>query len=346
MSITTRWFHFAATVSAVATCLLTLAARGDDKPVSFSNDVAPVLLMRCQGCHGPDKVKGGYRLDSFDRLKSPGSSGAAPVVPSRPEQSSLHQLLVAPDPDDRMPKKGDALPQREIDLIRRWIEQGATFDGRDATASIASLSDTAYPSAPVVYPRTVPISALAFSPDGKTIAAGGYHEVTLGDASTGQLRGRLGNLPRRIASVDFSPDGSRLAVVGGEPGTSGDVCLVSLSGTTHLDRIGDMMLAVRFGPDGKRLAAGGADGVIRLYDAATGRRERVIEQHADCIQPRLENARLRQPGQVRPGLRCHDGRDARRTTRSRRCRGGRRLDARRLSLLLCRARPQAAVMAP
>jgi WD40 repeat protein len=50
-----------------------------------------------------------------------------------------------------------------------------------------------------------------------------------------------------------------------------------------LERIGDVMLVVRFSPDGTRLAAGGADNAIRIYDVKSGKRELLIEQHADWV---------------------------------------------------------------
>ena len=40
--------------------------------VSFKQDVAPILVKQCQTCHGPDKAKSRYRLDTFDHLKTPG----------------------------------------------------------------------------------------------------------------------------------------------------------------------------------------------------------------------------------------------------------------------------------
>jgi hypothetical protein len=48
-----------------------LSAADAPPPVSFVNDVAPILVERCQACHGPEKTKGKYRLDTFDRCKIP-----------------------------------------------------------------------------------------------------------------------------------------------------------------------------------------------------------------------------------------------------------------------------------
>src|SRR5258706_10447154 len=53
------------------------------KPVSFIRDIAPVFVKQCQGCHGPEKSKGKYRLDSFERLMKAGESKDAPVAAGR-----------------------------------------------------------------------------------------------------------------------------------------------------------------------------------------------------------------------------------------------------------------------
>src|SRR6266516_7395420 len=83
-------------------------------PVSFSKEIAPILVKKCVACHGPEKSKGHFRLDSFDRLMRAGESKSAPVLPSQPEQSELVRRLTAKDEDDRMPQKDDPLPAEQI----------------------------------------------------------------------------------------------------------------------------------------------------------------------------------------------------------------------------------------
>jgi mono/diheme cytochrome c family protein len=102
---------------AVITLLFTVSAFAE--PVSFRDDIAPILQQRCVACHGEEKAKGGYRLDSFDVLAKPGDSGEAPFSAGDPAKSTLHSLLIAEDKDERMPQKSDALPSDEIALIQR-----------------------------------------------------------------------------------------------------------------------------------------------------------------------------------------------------------------------------------
>ena len=263
---------------------LALAA---EAPVSFARDVAPVLIKQCQSCHGPDKAKSKYRLDTFARLKTPGKSNAMPIMAGAPDKSELFRLISTSDEDDRMPQKADALPTAHVQTIKRWIEEGAKFDGPDPAAPLASIAgETNYPDPPAVYPRPEPITAIAFAPDGHEVAASGYHEITFWNTSDGKLIHRIKGLPERIWGLAYSPDGKRIAVAAGEPGVSGELRLcdrdASVAGKRLL-RISDMMLAVRFSPDGKRIAAGRADNAAEIFDAESGKRELLIQQHADWV---------------------------------------------------------------
>src|SRR5688572_20835829 len=162
-------------------CLIVFAAAGLARAdVSFKSEVAPILVERCLTCHNADKNKGEYRVDSFDLLMRPGESKRAPIVVARPQESHLFQLISSPNEDERMPGKGERLAANQVELIERWIKEGAKFDGPDPQAALITVVPIAsHPQAPQSYPRPVPITALAFSPDGTQIAAGGYHEITL-----------------------------------------------------------------------------------------------------------------------------------------------------------------------
>src|SRR5579871_2580035 len=255
--------------------------------IQFSRDIAPILLKNCQECHGPGKAKGKFRIDTFARLTQAGDSGRRSIAPGHPESSELYRLITTPDEDDRMPKKADRLPAAQIDLFERWIEQGAKFDGSNAAAPLASiLPHPVEPAPPDAYERPVPITALAFTPDGRTLVASGYHEITFWSAQTGKLLSRIKNLPERTWSIAISPDGKLLAAASGDPGMSGELRVYTLANPAEpqiLERISDMMLTVKFSGDGSLLAAGGADNAIGIYEVPSMKRRLLIEQHADWI---------------------------------------------------------------
>lgn len=277
-----RWLCAGGAVSAFATAAL--AAAGD---VSFMRDIAPILARKCVTCHGPEKAKGNYRLHNFEALLKSGASRTASVTPGQPAKSELFRLLITTDADDRMPQKDDPLPTAQIALIEKWILQGAKFDGPDARAHLASLIPRVpHPNPPPGYAWPVPVTALAFSPDGRQLAASGYHEVTLWNPANGRLLGRVKNLPQRIQALAWHPQGQWLAVGGGSPGQSGEVALVDVARgevARVLDTTIDTVMVLAFDQDGARLAAGGADNAIRIFSVPDGREIRLLQQHADWV---------------------------------------------------------------
>ncbi len=92
--------------------------------IDFAKDVQPILSDNCYACHGPDEQerKGKLRLDT--------EAGAwKALTKGDPEGSELIARIVSTDPDELMPppKKKDALPAAEIDILRQWIEEGAAW---------------------------------------------------------------------------------------------------------------------------------------------------------------------------------------------------------------------------
>ncbi|MBL9129067.1 MAG: DUF1549 domain-containing protein, partial [Verrucomicrobiales bacterium] len=107
------------------------AALGADRPVDFNRDIRPILSDRCFACHGPDdkERKAKLRLDRRDDALRPAKSGSAPLVPGKPEASTLLQRMQSHDPDEIMPppKTGKTVNAAQIELFRRWIAQGAPY---------------------------------------------------------------------------------------------------------------------------------------------------------------------------------------------------------------------------
>jgi hypothetical protein len=94
------------------------------KPVEFNRDIRPILSDNCFNCHGPAKTarKADLRLDTKE--------GALTVIaPGKLKESLLYQRITSIDPHERMPpeKTGKKLSAVQIDLVKRWIEQGAPW---------------------------------------------------------------------------------------------------------------------------------------------------------------------------------------------------------------------------
>ncbi|HLF94557.1 MAG TPA: DUF1549 domain-containing protein, partial [Planctomycetota bacterium] len=101
--------------------------------VEFNRDIRPILSENCAKCHGPDPKtrQGDVRLDTREGAFKEIEKGKAAVVAGKPGQSELWKRITSADRDEKMPpaKSGKKLSKREIDLLRRWIEQGAEYQG-------------------------------------------------------------------------------------------------------------------------------------------------------------------------------------------------------------------------
>src|SRR5947208_480707 len=112
------------------------ASAGGD--VRYSRDIRPILSDHCFACHGPDEKarKAKLRLDTKQGLLGQGENG--PIVkPGDSGGSALFGRITAADPDERMPpaKHGKPLDGRQVEIIRRWIEQGAAWEQHWAFAA-------------------------------------------------------------------------------------------------------------------------------------------------------------------------------------------------------------------
>jgi hypothetical protein len=104
---------------------------GGPAPIRYARDIRPILANRCFKCHGPDEAarQGKLRLDTPEGATAPRRHPA--IVPGDPAASELLARVTAADPDDLMPPpdaKLPALTAAEVELLRNWIAQGATWE--------------------------------------------------------------------------------------------------------------------------------------------------------------------------------------------------------------------------
>src|SRR5262245_24013957 len=98
-------------------------------PVSFANDIQPILASRCLSCHG-ESMQGG-RLDLRSRESAlEGGARGSDLVPGAAEQSRLYRRVAGVE-QPAMPAKGPALTTFEVAAIKRWIDEGARWEATD-----------------------------------------------------------------------------------------------------------------------------------------------------------------------------------------------------------------------
>ena len=218
-------------------------------------------------------------MTGFEQLIKGGESGDAAIVPGKPDASHLiAEITPNADGQAEMPKGKPALSSVEIDLIKRWIAEGAQNDS-PAGAETRFDQDN-----PPIYTRPPIITSLAYSPDGSLLAVAGFHEVLLHKADGSGLVARLIGVSERIEKVAFSVDGQRLAVAGGKPARMGELQIWNLYNqpaegqekalspqlALSIPVTYDTLYGASWSPDGKIVAVGCSDNIVRGFSAETG----------------------------------------------------------------------------
>lgn len=133
------------------------AADQADSDIQFNRDIRPILSDICFKCHGPDSTKRQAEL-RFDSAESAlaARGGHAAIVPGKPEQSELIRRITSTDADERMPPadSGLKLSAKQIELLRRWIEQGAVWQSHwslipPQRPALPSVHDAAWAANPI-----------------------------------------------------------------------------------------------------------------------------------------------------------------------------------------------------
>lgn len=122
------------TRTALAACLVFVctgvACAAEDR-VDFNREIRPLLAKKCFACHGPDDEhrEAGLRLDSLEGATAKLESGAVAIVAGESAKSELVRRIHAAEESERMPpvETGITLTAEQKDLLKRWIDQGASF---------------------------------------------------------------------------------------------------------------------------------------------------------------------------------------------------------------------------
>ena len=250
--------------------------------ISYYKDVRGIIQQHCQGCHQPAQAKGGFVMTSYADLFKKTDSDESGIVAGNLKESQVYQQIISHDGKRaEMPRGKEPLSEREVIIIKKWIEQGAQ-DDTPASAKLPAV-DAAHPP---VYHQPPVITGLAFSPDGELLAVTGYNEVLLHKADGTGLVARLIGISERVQSIAFSPDGKWLVVTGGNPGRFGEVQIwnvekkkLKLSVPITFDTI----YGGSWSHDSKLIAFGGADNSLRAIDADTGKQVLFQGGHGDWV---------------------------------------------------------------
>lgn len=281
-----------------------LAQNAPGRAVSYHQDVRPILEKRCSGCHQPAIRSGKLSLSTYAAVKSGGIAGAG-FVSGKPADSPLYKTISGKSPS--MPKGGPPLSSKEVDTIRLWIEQGGRDDTPQPKDPISQATPPVYTRPPVVTAMTYSpdgellaisgyreillrkadgsatvarlvgrsqrIEGLAFSPDGKYLAAVGGNTCRFGELQIWDVAARKQIKSQEIGfdvlyGVSFSPDGKLVAFGSAEK----SAYLYSVPECQQLlkfDNHSDWVFGTTFSRDGKNMVTTSRDRAIKLVEIAT-----------------------------------------------------------------------------
>jgi WD40 repeat protein len=264
----------------------TLAA-DDAVPVDYHGDVAPLLRQYCAGCHNDEDFEGDFSVEYFADVEEGGSKGVM-LRSGDPDGSYLIQLLTG-GTEEPMPPADEPQPSAaEIELLKRWINEGAK--GPMAAEDFSLLSKLTVPNwAPASGEK--PVTAMATTADGKVRAQARFGKVSLSMSADVSGIGvlQLEELSGKISALHFAPgDSTKLVTASGVAGLNGVATLWDLRDGSVVRKFGegyhrDLLYDAEFSPDGKILATAGYDTKIALWDVASGEQVRTIEVHNGAI---------------------------------------------------------------
>jgi uncharacterized membrane protein/mono/diheme cytochrome c family protein len=96
--------------------------------VDYARDIKPIFERSCVKCHGAEKRKAGLRLDHKRFAMKGGETGAVAIIPGDPAKSLVYKFAALnADDEDIMPSKGKLLSLSELEIVKRWIAEGAEW---------------------------------------------------------------------------------------------------------------------------------------------------------------------------------------------------------------------------
>ena len=111
----------------------------NDPKIDYNTQVKPIFNKKCIACHGGVKRKSGFSLLFRSEALANNESGKPAIIPGKPNESELIRRITLNDPEERMPYKHDPLTEKEIDILRKWIKQGAQWGDHWSYVSVQDV---------------------------------------------------------------------------------------------------------------------------------------------------------------------------------------------------------------
>jgi WD40 repeat protein len=264
----------------LALLTVTPSARGAE-PVTFEKDVKPVLRRHCITCHNPERPRGDLDLSTRAAILAGGTSGKA-AVSGKPDESPLY-LLAAHVDAPKMPPNKPKIPEKDLDVVKKWIEGGLVETGT-TTSAVEPKAGGLTPAISLARPSA--IAALAASPKVPLLALPGQKQVLIYDLAAAKFLGGLAFPEGEVHALRFSTDGKLLLAGGGIGGQSGLVVGFDVSSWKRAFTVGDetdAVMACDLSPDNSRVVLGGPTRAVKIYTVADGKLLHTFRKPTDWV---------------------------------------------------------------
>ena len=101
--------------------------------VDYKSDIMPIMKEHCFECHSGENYKGSLNLDKLDEISRHIGKYNAIIPGNEKEGSFIEKMRLPETAKDFMPRKGSKLPDKQLDLIAKWLKGGAIVDSENPT---------------------------------------------------------------------------------------------------------------------------------------------------------------------------------------------------------------------
>ena len=214
-------------------------------------------------------------------MRKGGEDHAEAVKPGDANGSFFIRSIEGKEKPKMPPKDEPQLPDGEKALLRKWVAAGAPGPAVDVsilkTMTVPKVASAA---------QEKPVTAAAYSADGKWLALARSGVVEIRGAATDAVTAAITGLPGKVNAVHFTNDGSQVIIAGGITGLHGLAQLRDAGTGVVVREFGghaDVLYDAEISPDGKMLATAGYDRVIKLWNVADGVLLRTMDVHKGAV---------------------------------------------------------------
>jgi mono/diheme cytochrome c family protein len=293
----------AMTSLAVVVCLMATSAHGDEKAakITYNDHAKPIFMQRCSSCHNAERSEGDLDLTNYTNLMIGGGSGE--VIEAGSAEESYLFRLVTHEESPEMPPGDNTIPEKEIDTLRKWIDQGAlensgsvakkrkpktdysAVDPGDKKPEVEPVPSRMPLEPPIVTARPSTVHSIAANPWSPYVAISSPRQVLVYRTSDMKFRATIPFPEGQPEKIRFSRNGQLLIIGGGKAAAAGKVVIWDAIKGRRVTVVGDSsdaVLAADINPSQTLVAHGGPKKIVEVCDI-NGEPVYELKKHTDWV---------------------------------------------------------------